>query len=196
MKNILVDEERELNVRSNMIYNMTKEVVENDTDANKRLFFWLCHETWMLKKFPKFLTSKKAYEMFYAMYKQDIRNFGWADSKVEKCKNSNKKRQFMHEHLTTTNDFKNELVYLYKKGLLTVDKVKDLILQQRICWITREEDDILTHTKTYKDHRPNPLLAYKECGIEIYECEKADLSNIMIPTFDIAKLTKSIDNTL
>ena len=84
MKNILVDEERELNVRSNMIYNMTKEVVENDTDANKRLFFWLCHETWMLKKFPKFLTSKKAYEMFYAMYKQDIRDFGWADSKVEK----------------------------------------------------------------------------------------------------------------
>ena len=90
----------------------------------------------------------------------------------------------MHEHLTTSEDFKQELIYLYKNNQLSIAKIKELIGQQRICWITREEDDILKGTKTYKSHRPNPLLAYKECGIEIYEEEKADLDNIMIPTFD------------
>ena len=66
---------------------------------------------------------------------------------------------------------------------MTNEKVKELFFQQRVCWVTREEDDVLNHTKTYKSHRPNPLEAYKECGIEIYELEKEDLSNIMIPTF-------------
>lgn len=175
--------ERELDTRCKIIYDLAKEVVENNTDANTRFFYWAYHETWMLKAFPKCLASKKAYSLFYNKYHKDIREFDWFSKETTYWKDDNNKRQFMHEHLTTSDDFKNELIYLYKKNELTVNKIKDLISQQRICWITREEDDVLRKTKTYKHHRPNPILAYKECGIEIYDAENEDLTNIMIPTF-------------
>ena len=177
--------ERELLSRSKIIYDLTKEIVENETKANKRFYNWAYHETWMLQDFPKTLASKKAYELFYNKYKKDIRNCDWFNKEISESRDDKNRRLFMHEHLTTSEDFKQELIYLYKQNKLSVEKVKDLILQQRVCWITREEDDLLR--KKYKSHRPNPLHSYKECGIEIYDEENEDLSNIMIPTFTIEK---------
>ena len=173
--------ERELLFRSKIIYDLTKEIVENNTKANNRFYNWAYHETWMLQDFPNVLASKKAYELFYNKYRKDIRNYDWFSQKVSKIRDNKKKKIFVHEHLTTSEDFKQELIYLYKQNKLSVEKVKDLILQQRVCWITREEDDLLN--KKYKKHRNNPLQAYKECGIEIYEEENEDLSNVMIPSF-------------
>ena len=178
--------ENELESRARIIYDTVKEVVENPTEANKRLFKWACHEIWMLKAFDRVLTSKKAYQMFYEIYKKDIRDFDWFDGKISKIKDNNGKRMFMQEHLTTTDDFKNELIHLYKNNELSVQKVKQLILQQRICWITREEDNKL-NAKGYRKHRDNPLEAYKDCEIEIYESDKASLNNLMIPSFELPK---------
>lgn len=175
--------ERELLSRSKVVFDLTKEIVENNTPANKRFFYWAYHETWMLQDFPKILASKKAYELFYDKYKKDIRDYDWFSKETTESRDHKNKRMFMHEHLTTSEDFKQELIHLYKQNNLSVEKVKDLILQQRVCWITREEDDALR--KQYKSHRPHPLQAYKECGIEIYDEEHEDLSNIMIPTFNL-----------
>ena len=94
----------------------------------------------------------------------------------------------MHEHLTTTNDFKKELLCFYKEGKLDVNKIIELISQQRVCWITREEDSILR--KKYKDHREDSLKAYEECGIEIFDANDEDLKNIMKPTWNKDKFKK------
>lgn len=178
---IIEDPERELDVRCKIIYDMTKEIVENRTKANSRLFYWAYHETWMLKLFPKCLASKKAYELFFEKYKKDIRECDWFNQAILECRDDKDKRLFMHEHLTTSEDFKQELIYLYKNNQLSVEKIKELISQQRVCWITRDEDDKLNKSG-YNKHRPDPLAAYTECGIEIYDAENADLSNIMKPS--------------
>lgn len=183
------DSERELDVRCKILYDLTKEYVENASRATSRLFYWAYHETWMLMAFPKVLASKKAYNLFFEKYKEDIREYGWFSGKIEDCREDNKKRTFMHEHLTTSEDFKRELIYLYENDSLNIDKIKTLLLQQRVCWVTREEDDRL-NAMGYRDHRADPLQAYKECGIEIYEAEKEDLGNVMIPSVSLVKTPK------
>ena len=69
------DSERELDVRCKILYDLTKEYVENASRATSRLFYWAYHETWMLMAFPKVLASKKAYNLFFEKYKEDIREY-------------------------------------------------------------------------------------------------------------------------
>lgn len=185
--------ERELETRCKILFELTKEMAENETWANIRFYYWAYHETWMLKLFPKCLASKKAYELFYEKYKDDIRKYNWFDKKVSEWRSPDGKRQFMHEHVVTSNDFKNQLLYLYKENQLSVEKIKELISQQRVCWVTREEDNLLS--KKYKDHRQNPLKVYEECGVELYDSKNENLDNIMISSFpSLPKKEKIIKN--
>ena len=63
---------------------------------------------------------------------------------------------------------------------------------QRLCWITKEENSILSQ-KGYKKHRNNPLKAYKNCDICIYDEEKENLKNIMKTTIN-KNILMTIDN--
>ncbi|MGN0798138.1 MAG: DUF4268 domain-containing protein [Christensenellales bacterium] len=175
--------EQELNIWCNTLYNYTKQMAENPTRANKWIFDKASHDEWILSKFPKHLSSVKAYNLFYELTGQDIREFNWLST--TKTKQGEKiiiHQHFVDEHLTTAYDFKNTLLHYYNQGKLTIDLIKDLITQQRLCWITKQENKEL-NARGYIKHRNNPLDAYKECGIEIYNAENEDLENIMKPEF-------------
>ena len=185
--------ERELLSRSKIIYDLTKEIVENNTPANKRFFYWAYHETWMLQDFPKILASKKAYELFYNKYKRDIRNYDWFSKETTESRDNKNKRMFMHEHLTTSEDFKQELIYLYKQNKLSVEKVRDLILQQRVCWITREEDDLLrkkSRTVDVIDEKIVEILEdiIKNSTFEEFEKEREKMEGELTAELDSARV--------
>lgn len=180
-------EKGEFDLWCETLYKYTEQIVKNPTKANKWVFGRISHDAWTLKKFSPHVASKKAYEDFMKRTGYDIRNYDWLDS--VKDKNGNRfvvHKSYMEEHLTTANDFRNELLYLCSKKELTIDKVKELLLQQKVCWITREEDKCLTKNN-YTKHRPDPLNAYEKCGIEIYEPEKSNLNNIMKSTYHLNK---------
>lgn len=172
-------DERELDAWCSMLYAYTKEMCENPTKANKWIFDRASHDEWVLAKFPKHLASVKAFKEFYEMTGLDIREYDWQSQvKTKDGKKIVVHQHFVDEHLTTAFDFKNYLVFLYKTGELSVEKIKSLLAEQRLCWITKEENNRLS-AKGYYKHRNSPLSAYEACGIEIYDKENEDLSNIM-----------------
>ena len=177
-----MDEQRELNFWSKLLLDVTKETIENNSNAVKQIFRQLTRESWKLNTFQKNLASTKAYNEFYDLTGQDIRNFNWT-SKVKTKQGETKRveKMFKFEHLTTASDFQKELIHLYRSNLLTIEKIKELLQTQQICWITIEEDKELN--KKYLKHRPNPLQAYKECNIDIYQLENVNPEKIMKPTF-------------
>ncbi len=180
MKNY--DKERELNVWCKCILDYTKERVENDSVATRWIFDRVTHDEWVLSLFPKHLASVEAYQQFYQLTGKDIRNYDW--NSTIKTKNGEViivHQLFVDEHLTTAHDFKYEIISLYKKGELTIEKIKELISQQRLCWITKEENKNLTKNG-FGIHRVDPLKAYELSGIKIYDVEKENLQ-IMKPTF-------------
>ena len=162
-------EERELNFICDIIVRLTKENAENPTPAIKRLFRWAYHETWMLKSFSRPLASKKAFDYFYEKTGQDIRDFGWDDT--VKDKNGQRflvRKDCMHEHMIPSSMIEKMLMKEFKQGTLTIEKVKDIISKQRICWILREEDEELDR-RGYRSYRANPMDAYMDVGIELYD---------------------------
>lgn len=173
--------EEELNAWCSMLYEYTKQMVENPTKANKWIFDRASHDEWVLSNFPKHLASEKAYNLFYDLTGQDIRDFDWLSTvKTKDGKRIIVHQHFVDEHLTTAYDFKNTLIYYYNQGKLTVSLIKELIKQQRLCWITKEENKELC-VRGYVKHRNDPLQAYKDCGIEIYKAASENLENIMKP---------------
>lgn len=175
--------EIELNNWCEILLKMTKEIVENPTKANKWIFDKLTHDEWMLESFPKHLASVNAYKDFYDLTGLDIRNYDWFSTvKTNSGDKIKVHKIFMDEHLTTAYDFKNTLKHYYIKGELSLELIKDLIFKQRLCWITKQENKRLTDNGYYK-HRENPLKAYTDCGIEIYNKENEDLGDIMLPNF-------------
>lgn len=188
------NKEQELTAWCNMLYDYTKQMAENPTVANKWIFDKASHDEWILSTFPKHLASIKAYNLFYELTGQDIRNFNWRSTiKTKQSKTITIHQHFVDEHLTTAYDFKNTFLYFYNQGKLTVDLIKDLIQKQRLCWITKQENKEL-NKRGYIKHRNDPLLAYKDCGIEIYDAENENLENIMKPEFHKNKGEKSNSN--
>jgi len=170
--------EKELDTWCKMLLDYTKAMVNNPTIANKWIFDRASHDEWVLKNFPKHLASVKAYNDFYDLTGKDIRDFDWLSS--VKTKNGTKivvHQYFVDEHMTTAFDFKTKLIKLCEEGNLDVNKIKELISKQRICWITKDENKQLNYLG-YRKHRENPLKAYEDCGIEIYDKENVDLDNI------------------
>lgn len=171
-------QEKELDTWCKTLLDYTKAMIDNPTIANKWIFDRATHDEWVLMKFPKRLASVKAYDEFYALTGKDIRDFDWLSS--AKAKDGSKfvvHQRFVDEHMTTAFDFKNKLLKLCDEGKLDENKIKELIAMQRLCWITKEENDKL-NLLGYRTSRENPLEAYERCGIEIYDKENADLSNI------------------
>ena len=180
----MLDKERELEVWANLIYIYAKEKLENDSVATRWIFDRATHDEWVLSLFPKHLASEKAYNQFFELTGKDIRDFDW--NSLVRTKSGEKivvHQYFVDEHLTTAYDFKNEILWLYKNKELTVEKIKKLISFQRLCWITKEENSMLSK-KGYIKHRSDPLKAYKNCDISIYDAENENLEDIMKPTFN------------
>ena len=187
----MLDKERELEIWANLIYIYAKERLENDSVATRWIFDMTTHDEWVLSLFPHHLASEKAYNQFYELTGKDIRDFDWKS--VVRTKSGEKivvHQYFVDEHMTTAYDFKNEILWLYKNEELTVDRIKKLIFMQRLCWITQEEDSMLSRNG-YRKHRKDPLMAYIDCGISIYDAENENLEDIMKPTFNKNTLTNT-----
>ena len=69
------------------------------------------------------------------------------------------------EHFDTAYEFEKYLIDLHKQGKLTESIVEAKLKELRICWVTKSENDLLTEKK-YTSRRPNPELAYQDCGIQ------------------------------
>lgn len=129
-------------------------------------------------RFPKHLASVKAYNAFYDLTGKDIRDFDRLS--LVDARDGTKilvHQYFVDECMTTVFDFKTKLLELCEEGKLDVETIKELILEQRLCWITEDENYQLI-SLGYGNHRENPLKAYKICGIEIYDKENVCLDNI------------------
>ena len=114
-----------------MLYDYTCAMIDNPTVANKWIFDRASHDEWVLSKFPKHLASINAYNEFYNLTGQDIRNFDWLS--YVKIKNGTKicvHQYFVDEHLTTAFDFKNRLLELCAENKLTIDKIKEILLNK------------------------------------------------------------------
>lgn len=72
---------------------------------------------------------------------------------------------------------------------LNIQKIKELISKQRLCWITKDENKQL-NALGYRKHRENPLKAYEDCGIEIYDRENEDLNDIQTNPHSITVSSK------
>ena len=164
-----IDKENEFDTWCKMLLDYTQAMVHNPTVANKWIFDRASHDEWVLSKFPKHLASVKAYNEFYDLTGKDIRDFDWLSS--VKTNDGTKivvHQHFVDEHMTTAFDFKTKLLKLCEEGKLDVEKIKELIAMQRLCWIAKDENKQL-NALGYRKHRENPLKAYEDCGIEIYD---------------------------
>lgn len=174
----IMDKEKDYDTWCKMLLDYTQAMVHNPTVANKWIFDRASHDEWVLSKFPKHLASVKAYNEFYDLTGKDIRDFDWLSS--VKTNDGTKivvHQHFVDEHMTTAFDFKTKLLELCEEGKLDVEKIKELIAMQRLCWITKDENKQL-NALGYRKHRENPLEAYEDCGIEIYDKENENLDNI------------------
>lgn len=87
--------------------------------------------------------------------------YSWKDRFA--CGKDDKGRsRLVYEHTTPISEFFYELIQCD-----SLEKVENKLANYSgVCWITREENDILT--KKYKSKRPNGWeKCYKECGIEL-----------------------------
>lgn len=186
----IMDKEKDYDTWCKMLLDYTQAMVHNPTVANKWIFDRASHDEWVLSKFPKHLASVKAYNEFYDLTGKDIRDFDWLSS--VKTNDGTKivvHQHFVDEHMTTAFDFKTKLLELCEEGKLDVEKIKELIAMQRLCWITKDENKQL-NALGYRKHRENPLEAYEDCGIEIYDKENEDLDNIQTNPHGITSSSK------
>jgi hypothetical protein len=101
------------------------------------------------------------------------KKYGGDMAKVKKAGSA-----FVFEHVNSVADLKYMFEEEYKKnGNISLEFIKGKILEQKMCWITIEENQQLTD-KGFKDTRTrNPKYpncksgqeAYKICGITIFE---------------------------
>ena len=89
--------------------------------------------------------------------------YSWKD-RFACGKDDNGKSRLVYEHTTPISEFFYQLL-----ECKSVDDVGFKMLNYSgVCWITREENDILS--KKFKSKRPNGWKqCYKECGIELAE---------------------------
>ena len=159
-----MNNERELEVAVQLIYTLTKEYVDNRTNYITYLFNYAHRDAVCLNLNNPPLVSENAYELFYELTDgKDIRDSSWQF--VGRFKELGK-RLFTWEHFTPAKIFKQNLINAYKGKLLTTELIKDLILEQKGCWITKREDEELSRLG-YRTNRPNPHEAYVKAGIKI-----------------------------
>lgn len=185
-----MDKEEDFDTWCKMLLDYTQAMIHNPTVANKWIFDRASHDEWVLSKFPKHLASVKAYNEFYDLTGKDIRDYDWLSS--VKTNDGTKivvHQHFVDEHMTTAFDFKTKLLKLCEEGKLDIQKIKELISKQRLCWITKDENKQL-NAQGYRKHRENPLKAYENCGIEIYDKENEDLDNIQTNPHGITASSK------
>lgn len=185
-----MNKEKDFDTWCKMLLDYTQAMVHNPTVANKWIFDRASHDEWVLSKFPKHLASVKAYNEFYGLTGKDIRDYDWLSS--VKTNDGTKiivHQHFVDEHMTTAFDFKTKLLKLCEEGKLDIQKIKELIAMQRLCWITKDENKQL-NALGYRKHRENPLKAYENCGIEIYDKENEDLDNIQTNPHGITASSK------
>jgi len=158
--------DRELKFLIDILYDLTKEYVENYGDMVKVIF----RHTYRSVEFLTCIkpdASVAAYNDFYKATGKDIREFNWFGS--VKKKNGDTMiihQEYQWEHKTPANAFKESLIKAYNEGHLTKPFIAKLIKEQKMCWITKAEDKTLTRNG-HKINRENPEAAYKQAGIKI-----------------------------
>lgn len=78
----------------------------------------------------------------------------------------------MYEHFIPAASFRNSLIELYGSKKLNIDTIKLKILEQRMCWITREENEKLNqhgYKSKGRDNYEETIQAYLKVGIKIKE---------------------------
>ena len=164
-----MDKERELNALADVLFILTKELVENPTFAIRDAFKYVHREF-----VTEILASEAAYYDFLNKTGKDIRNYDWYGGKI-KCKNGetiNINSKYTAEHMQTGKQFKSELINAYQNNTLTKEFIKSKLKSRYLCWITKEEDKKLK-TLGYNSNRPNPEKAYQEAGITIYRTNRS-----------------------
>jgi len=102
--------------------------------------------------------------------KVDLRTLNWT-SKLT-LKTSGKKvhirKYIVWEHYTTAYEFKTALNNMYINQSLSVDSILALMAQQKMAWITKEENQRL-NALGYRHQRLDPEEAYRKACISFIE---------------------------
>jgi len=149
---------------------VTNLVSENPKTYSKSVHRFICNQTYCLSIHDnKSYASENAYNEIFEKSGEDIQNYRWlVPFKITKhFKEEGFRKRFTFEHMDSVSDFQEDLLNACKGNRLTVDFVKGLILKQRVCWITKEEDNLLTKNGFKNSKKPCPFAAYEKCGIKI-----------------------------
>lgn len=125
------------------------------------------------------LASKNAYREFYELSEgKDIRNYNWDNSIKIDGKYVSIHTLFAWEHKTTAYNFRKNLQKLFDNNNLNTDNVINLIRKQKICWVTKQENNELNKLGYKKERETDknlreitPKMVYALAGIEIETSE-------------------------
>ena len=73
-----------------------------------------------------------------------------------------------YEHMTPISELINSIEKYYLEGSYNIEKLENIIMKMKVVFITHDED-IMLNKLGYKSKRPDPIKAYQEAGIEIFE---------------------------
>ncbi len=155
--------QREIEAYANILKLIVIEHKENGTKSINTVFKYASRI--VAEHINPVYASKKAYEKFYEATKKDIRKYDCYN--IPKINGISAQKIFTYEHMIPAGAFRKNLCELYDKNELTIESIKDLILKQKICWVTKEEDKKLKELG-YSVVRPEPFMAYSDAGIDIY----------------------------
>lgn len=163
-----MNKDREISALAKTLIILTREMIENQTFAIKDAFRYLHREV-----VTERLASKRAYEEFFQMTGKDIRDYDWYGGKIKTFSGEtiSINKLYTLDHVQTGKNFKDDLILAYKENRLTEDFVKERLMKQSLCWITKEEDKKLTQLG-YKSDRADPLKAYADADIEFVSVAK------------------------
>ena len=165
--------ERELNDIAETLRILTIAFVENNTKCIAETYRYAYRTVGEFSLSVPCLASENAYNDFYNRTENDIRLFKIKDKIKDKSHKSFVVHQdYMYEHLIPAASFRDSLIKLYDTKQLNIDTIKQEILQQRMCWITKEEDVRLRqYGYSYKGRKTfeEAKQAYLNVGIRIKE---------------------------
>jgi hypothetical protein len=166
-------EERELNDMAEVLKNLTIAFVENKTKCISETYRYAYRTVGEFGLSVPCLASERAYNDFYNRTGLDIRMYKRGQEVKDKF--SNKfviHREYTYEHIIPAVSFKNSLIDLYNEKNLNIDTIKEKILEQKMCWITKEENKKLNQLGyQYKGRETfeKAKKAYIKAGIKIIE---------------------------
>lgn len=156
------DSAREIEAYANILKTIVIEYKENKSKSINTILKYASRI--VAEHINPVYASKNAYDKFYSSTGKDIRKYDCYS--LPKIEGINGQKLFTYEHMIPVSSFREELFSLYDQNKLSVDLIKELMIKQTICWVTKDEDQKLKELG-YAIIRPKT--AYMEAGIEIYK---------------------------